>query len=783
MGVPGHDRDLARRLLERRGLLALLVVALTGGLGFFAARVKPDHSIELLFPTFDKSRVDYDRYRKDFPLDDAHALVVLEAPDLFSPQGIARVAALEDDLGRIAGVLSTDGLTTTSDVVAEDEGIKMERIFPRPDLPPEEIAARRKTATSDPLFAWNLAPPDGSATTIRVTLTREHAAKEEHRTVFLRAARAVIARHEARAREAGAQQKLTLNGLPVIRSEFVELIQADLDRLFPITFGILLVLLYLAFRSVPEVIAAAVTIGASVVWTTGVMGIAGIPLQVLTQVTSIVVMIVSISDTVHIVTHYRNEVAAGQSVKDAIAASLRDNAMPCLLTEITIAGGFFSLLANEMVMIQQFGLATGAGMLLTWLANVTLLPLLLSFIRPGRAAARAEKRSAVAGQVSRFVDWVEAQVRTRPRTILFVWSALAVVALGIGLRVGKEYYSYDDLRPEGQLYRNLRYVERVHGGTVPLAIFVEPPGAAQGRKADAMLEPEALALLDRISRKLETGYPDLVKNTSSLAKYLAKAHRLLAGEEMARESPLPRTRALAAQELLAIDDPKALRDLLAFDRGTAAVTADLPDLGSSRATQVIAELRRYFDEEERRTGYRITLTGIYGIADGIYRSLVGGLLASLGIAVLVSFAIFALVLRSFGLALIALVPNLLPLVLTLGIMSVLGIDLKPTTVIIFSITLVIADDDTIQFMTRFRRRLRAGQGLGHGEAAMDTLRETGLPMLLTTGAVTLGFLALTQSRFLGLSNLGLLIGVSLLTAVFADLFLSPLLLGKLRPRI
>jgi hypothetical protein len=213
----------------------------------------------------------------------------------------------------------------------------------------------------------------------------------------------------------------------------------------------------------------------------------------------------------------------------------------------------------------------------------------------------------------------------------------------------------------------------------------------------------------------------------------------------------------------------------------------MPDKGSSRASKIIAELNAYFATEEAQTPYRITLTGIYGIADGIYRSLVGGLVGSFALALLVSFGIFCVVLWSWRLGLIALVPNVLPLLLTLGLMSLLGIDIKPSTVIIFSITLVIADDDTIQFLAHFRAHyvaLRdAGAADAHREAALRTLRETGLPMITSTCAIAVGFFAMVASEFQGLANLGLLIGISLLTAVVADLFLSPLLIMYMKPRI
>jgi len=781
-----HKPNLFDRMLARRWWALLAVLALTAGLGVFAGRVKPDFRVEMLFPDHDQRRVDYERYKKAFPLEDARALVIVEAPDLFTPAGLARIAALETELAKLPGVSDTEGLTTVNDVVGDDIELRPDKLFPRPDLPPDQLAKQRAIATGDPLFKWTLATPDGKATSIRVTLKPAAAKLEVERSRFLHDARKLLARHARIARDAGVQQRLVLNGLPVIRSEFNELISMDMALLVPVALLVILILLGITFRRVAEVAAALVTIIFAVIWTVGAMGVMGIPLQLLTQITSIVVMIVSISDTVHIISTYKERVAAGDSVPRAIAAACHDSAIPCLLTEVTIAGGFLALLSADMQMIQQFGLATAAGMILVWLANVTVLPLALSFMKPDRAATAQKDaiESASARTFKRFVAWIEHTVKTRPRTILGVTGVLVVTAAVVGtLGYGAEYYSYDDLRPGSKLAQNLRYVEQMHGGTVPMAVFIEPvkPGA------DAMHEPEALALIDSIEQRLEADFPD-VKNAGSMASFMRKAHRLFAGEDEAAKSPLPGTRPLIAQELIGVDDSRNLRDFLSSDHGTAAVFAMLPDHGSTQATKVIARMEAGFRADMvAHPNYRVTLTGIYGIADGIYRSLVGGLLRSLAIAILVSFIIFCFVLRSWRLALIALVPNLLPLILTFGMMGALDIDIKPSTVFLFSITLVIADDDTIQYLSRFRRRFLELRAAGHPDphegAAFDTLRESGLPMFVTSLAVTLGFLTLLLSRFVGLANLGLLIGISLLTAVFADLFLSPLLLIKLRPKI
>jgi predicted RND superfamily exporter protein len=183
----------------RRWALAVVTLVVTAVLGAFAGKVRPDYSIEQIFPTFDKSRVDYERFKKDFPFEDAHAIVVVQAPDLFTAAGLQRVSALEEDLARIPGVVDTQSLASVRNVVSDGVTLTMEKLFPAADLPADELARRRATATADPLFRWDLATPDGRATTILVTLTRETASKEENRTAFFQRARAVVADHDARA--------------------------------------------------------------------------------------------------------------------------------------------------------------------------------------------------------------------------------------------------------------------------------------------------------------------------------------------------------------------------------------------------------------------------------------------------------------------------------------------------------------------------------------------------------------------------------------------------------
>jgi predicted RND superfamily exporter protein len=784
-------------MLRRRwmSLGALLLLCL--GAVLFARTLRTDFSVESYFPVGDQARTSYDRYKRDFPTEDTAAVVVVESSTLWSNEGLARVAALEDELARIQGVLYTEGLSTVRDVtrVGTDE-IRMEPLFPKGPLSEAEIARRREIATHDPLFSWRLAPPPpptgpelsatgpaAGATTIRVILDPQYAGKEETRNQFYVSARDTLKRHEVSAVPGQPADKISLSGVPVIRSQYVELINLDNVRLFPVALVLILGLLYLGFRSLGGVGVTFLTIAGSVLWTYGFMGVVGYPVQVMTAITPIVVMIISISDTVHILSHYQDELGHGKSRRDALVEAMTATALPCLLTEITIACGFLTLLSVNLQGIQQFGLTTAVGVLFAWLANMAVLPLAIDWIEPH---LRPQERTPVTRALERVVSRIEALVIHHPRRIWVVTGVLLTGSLLLGSQIHRDYTAWDDLRPEGDMKRTIRYAERIHGGLVPLAIYLEPKPGPDGAVEDPMFDPAAIALMDRVTQFLKTHFPE-IRSVHSAADPWRKTFQLFAPDVAAASGGLPTSKAMAAQLFTMFDERRLTRDFLTPDRRTAAVVAMLPEMPSARTAQILKELDAYLSQESKATGYPLTPTALFVLLDDINNMLVNGLITSFGSAILVSLVVFCLVLRSIKLGLVGLLPNVLPLGLTLAFMRLANIALKPSTVIVFAITLTIADDDTIQYLARFREVFfkfrKEGSQDPHHAAAVETLRETGLPMFLTAASVSMGFLCLAFSQFLGTAHLGVLVGVSLFTAVFGDLFLSPALLIHLRPEL
>jgi hypothetical protein len=463
-------------------------------------------------------------------------------------------------------------------------------------------------------------------------------------------------------------------------------------------------------------------------------------------------------------------------------------ATPCLATEVVIACGFLSLIAVNIVGVFQFAIAAAIGMMLTWLANMTVLPLALSFTR-GAPHGQSDVEKPAAPQMvvlfGRFVEWIGRQTTRRPlRDVLVAVAILAVAGVG-ATRVEKLSYAFDDLRPESEFYKELRFAEATHGGLVPVAIFVESLRGADVE--NPMLEPEVVRFLDDAAVFLRS-FPE-IEQANSVAVFLRKGYPIFAGADVPEPDGLPSDRPLNAQLVEFINEDGMLDDFLSYDRRTAIAFGLAKDVGSKRVAEMFVQIDAWVAEHGADLEHvRVSSTGQLRIFHEVNETLVEGLFVSFAGAVLATLIVFCIVLRSIPLGLIGIIPNVSPMLIAVAFMALAGITLRPSTVILFSIILVIADDDTIQYLARLRAHYAIAkhedpeQDL-HMAAAMGAMRESGLPMFITSTAVSSGFLLLAISALRGTADLGLLIGVTLFCAIFADLFLGPILVSRIRPKL
>ncbi len=748
---------LARRWLLGLGLLVLCVVASLG-----AARVPVDPSVERMHPLGDSAKEDFDRYRRTFPGEDTQVFVLAEGPGVFTPEGLAMLARLEEELRGLPKVRHVVGPASARGL----DGL----LFPEESR--GSVEALRETLArvrKEPLTRM-LVHPSRELAVVQVALeTGSGAERILAERAFTVMAEARLSRHE------GPELKLLLSGAPAVRATLARLVEEDMGRLLPLALLVILGLVAFAYRDGWAVMATAVTLVAAWVWMVGLMGWLQVPLGVLTSFAPLVILIVSLTDTVHVLSDLEERRRAGTPYARALAEAMAGAAGPCLATELVIASGFLSMGLIGLTAVWEFGLATALGVLLAWVANMLVLPWVLS-LRPRVSAARArrELKATRTRPLDGMLGWVERQVVHHPRRVVVVAAVVSLLSVLSMTRLQREFRVFDDLRPDSALAAELAYAEGALGGLVPLAVFLESEGGGTA------LTPEAMAF----QRRTDAFLSELVEKPPvvSLPRLLEPVHRAVWGPL----GLLVETESAHARAVKRLEEHQPLDTVLTADRRAAGVVALLPNVGAERMGELV-ESARAFVSREVPAGYRATVTGNLAMTEHVTGMLTSGLLESFLAAIGVSFLAFFLVLRSAKLALIGLIPNVLPMAVLFGVMPLLDISLKPSTVIIASMALVIADDDTLQYLVRFKRRylaLRAeGVARPHERAALESLGECGRAMFVTSAAVAGGFLLLQLSRFEGIANLGLLTGLTLWVAGLADAFLGPVLLKVLKPEL
>lgn len=776
MGGPNAARRPGPGL--RRAAAAALVLAGSAAALPLAARVRLDLGVEQLFPVHDPARAAYDRWRARFPAAEAGAAVIVAGPRVLTPDGVARLAALERALARVPGVDSTLSIASLETAVAGRAGPVRGPLLP-PGLDAAEREARLAAAAADPLLAWTLLRPDRRAAFVLVELDPAAAATDAGRRAFLEGARAALADGAA----PGEERVLT--GIPPMRASLAELLRRDVSRLVPGALLLVLLVVLAAFRSAAAGVAGLLASATSLLWTAGALGALGFSLGLVLGLLPILVAIVSVGDTVHLAGAFERLRREGAPPWEAAAGAVAEAARACLLTEVVLACGFLSLALVNVRAIAQLGIATAVAMLVTWAATTLVAPLALGALaRRGPAPARPPPALRA---LSRVVSACARVALRRPRRVVAATAAVVAAGAVLASRVEKVDFIYDDLRPGSPLERDVRAAESLFGGYVPVVVHL----AAEGDDAPA-LDPACLRLADRAAAFLRS-FPE-VKAVASPADLVRAAHVRIAGPDAADDpGGLPETRDVAARELDLVRAPRLVASFVSADRRSVSVVARVPDVGTRRAGEIFDALDAWLARERAALAadpaaprVRLDATGPLRLLVDVDRQLVGGLVASFGAALAVSLAVMALALRSLRLGIVALVPNALPTLLVPALMALAGIPLQAATVTVFSIALVVADDDTIQLLERVRARHAAVAGRlparrAHVRALVGALREAGPPMLVGSLAVSLGFSLLLASSARSTAHVGFLLSGTLVVAVLADLFLTPLLVARLLP--
>ena len=532
-----------------------------------------------------------------------------------------------------------------------------------------------------------------------------------------------------------------------------------------------MVVLGVLFRSLSGVVWPIVIVLLSSAVSFGIAGWLGLTMSMMVALLSVLILVVGIADSVHILSGYAFFRGQGSDHARAMAQVYGKSGLACLLTSLTTALGMLALLVVPIPPIRAFAIAAAIGVLVAFLFTVLVLPLLLDLWAPAPRASKGASHHRLQAALA----WVGQVGERYPVPIVVVFAAIGAVGI-VGLsRVAIDTNMVEIIR-EGLPIRTAHdLVDRVMGGTQGMEVFVE------FGEPEAMQDPVVLQTVDALQTRLEERFPDFVVRTDSLTLAAKRSYRVL-NEDRADYYTIPDDRNALAQTLLLFDmaAPEDREVVVPDDYSAGRITVRLLNYGSMVYVEFFEAVQHEIESAfaPLRARYPDMDVGIAGnlplmmrMADAVGKSQV----QSFSLVLVVVTILLLVVFGSLRVGLVAMVPNVYPVVITFGVMGLGGIPLDTDTLLIAPMLIGIAVDDTIHFVSHYRAFMAETGDLR--AAIRKTLEEVGQAITFTSVILVFGFLILLVSNHQGMAHFGFLIAIAFGTAVLADLFLLPALLS------
>jgi predicted RND superfamily exporter protein len=744
--------------------ITLAAVATLGRLDPPGVALEIDPSTEPLLPAGDPGIAAYRRAVLAFG-DDQAFLVALACDDLFRPRPLEALRAMGDAVSRLPEVRSVSSLmrATSFRYRAGDDRVELGRFIEEIPRDPPALDALRARALAHPVYRRNLVSEDGRAAALHISL-RELDDRE-----FIAADVDGRIRHILE-REQPPGCRFHVTGRPHVKSRMYQGMTRDLALLIPAALLLVATALTLVTGSLRGVALPLGAVSLALLWTFGLMAWLERPLTVLTVLLAPALLAVGSVYGVHVVERHREEAERGGDPRLVALRCLVELRIPVCIAGFTTMAGYAALLTTDVPAVFELGafsvlgVASVTAISLTGLpAALVLLPRRSSGPRPGFPLAARLDAALEAGLAG-----LARAVCRRTGATLGAWGAVALLALAAlpRIAVDTDYLTFFDTG--SAVRRDFDAVNGLLSGAVPLYVVVE--GAGPG----ALRDPAVLERIEALQARIDA-LPG-VQRTTSFLDTLRLANRALERDDPAAER-LPATRQGVTELIFLL--PKAdLSRSLTVDQSAANVLVRTGAVGSAAMRDLTRGIEAAVAEVGLPASLRASVTGNAVLLDRAADGVARGQPVTLALAALATTGLLALGLRSTRLALLGMLPNLLPVLVFFASLGLGAAPLSLPTSLIGSVALGIAIDATAHYLVRYRAERRAGGS--PEQAALRTGVRVGRPVAVAAGVLALGFLSVAWSEFATLRQFGLLSAFTMLVCLLADLTLLPALLLRWR---
>ncbi len=730
-------------------------------MGWKAQFVKLSYKPTPLLPQTDSAFIVNERISKLFGKGENIMVIGLQDSNFFATHHIRSWASLEERIRAVDGV---EQVFSAIDAVnlEKNQAIKKfesRRIF---DVTASDqcLDSASRVFQSQVFYKGLLYNPDTQAYLMLITLNRERITNKTR----IKLIDDIV--HECKVYETETSKPLRYSGLPYIRVTVGEMIKFEMFLFVALAILVTTLILLLLFRSFKIVAISLLVVGTAVIWCLGSISLFGYELTLLTGVVPPLLIIIGVPNCIYLINKYHHEFFHhGNRIKALYRVIIRIGSAT-LLTNLTTAAGFATFIVTNTQILKEFGVIASINVVGIFLISLVLIPIIFSYLP--NPNARHLKHLSNKGFKTALTRVVTTTLYRR-KHIFYVGLVFVVVGfIGIS-RMKAKGYMVDDIPRKHPVSRDLKFFETNFTGVMPLDIIYDS-GHPNGY-SNAITFTKVDMLQERLQKYDELSNPLSIIEASKFAR-----QAYFNGNEGQYRLPGAFERAFILSYL-----PKSIgiSDMLAKMVDSTGryvrITYNMADVGSVRMTELFDSIRADIDTVFRDQSNRVVIAGASVVYSRGIDYLIHSLFTSLLLAVVFISITIAWLFRKAKMVAFVVGVNMIPLILTAAAMGFIGIYLKPSTVIVFSIAFGIAVDNSIHFLSKYRQEFRR-TNRNTKESVVYAIRETGVSMIYTSIVLFFGFGVFAASNFGGTQSLGLLVALTLLSAVLVNLFILPSIL-------
>lgn len=756
-------------IIRNRFYCLIAIGLITLGFGYFASKVQLTYDFAKVIPADDPDFLDYQKFKATFGEDGNVLVIGVQSKNIFKVDFFNDWYKLSNDIEAIDGVEKVVSISKIYTLEKNDilKKIQLRPVLSKPITTQSELDSFKNVVLNLRFYKGLIYNPENNVTLIAVTLNK---AKLDSKDRI-----ALVQQIEKISNAFGEKNvcEMHFSALPYVRTLISSKVADEIKIFIYLSIFMTALFIFIFFRFISAVIFSIIVVLIGVISTLGTIALFGFKISLLTSIIPPLMVIVGVQNCIYLLNVYHQEFSKHGNKMLAIIRLISKNGLALFLTNVTTAIGFCVFSFSGSALLDQFSIVSGINIMLIYLISLVFIPIMYSYLPPPKAKHIKHLNSKRLNKILTYCNFL---IYNKRKYIYFTTISLVLLSIWGATKVDNLGYVVDDLPKHNKVYKDLKFFETHFKGTLPYEIQIDT------RKKDGIKEYSTLQKINRLQKELAE-VPEFSKSIS-VVDFLKFANQSMNGGDSLYYI-IPNV--LDISELLNYLPKKEgntnlLKSMVDSNFQLARITIAMNDVGSQKIKTLNNQITQKIDSIFPKDKYDVKLTGTSIIFLKGNDYLINNLLSSVFWALLLNSFMMIFLFSSWRMMLISLLPNIIPLAMTIGIMGFFNIRLKPSTIIIFSIAYGIVVDFTIHYLAKYRHSLKK-HDWNMKVAIPESLAEAGPSIVYTAVALFGGFIIFAASDFGGTIALGILTSLALLFGMLMNLILLPALLLSLEKSI